>query len=346
MVRQTSDTGLQLTVFQRFSPFRAERSFLFWLALFVITALLSFYLSQTLPEDQAAFRGLAIYQAAGLFLVPLGVREGYRIFIEWASRLGNFVEHEHVSEWFVDELSFVRGNWLMALSGFGLGTVSLLAFHHGGYFDSYPPFPYFVVSLIMFVSASFAGIGLYLMFCVSRALWRLALLPGVRIKVRRHRFGVMSTGATLFKCWMIIACIWAVYVASAFVGFPGEDYESIMHRPPMWLLAYPTFPLIVGSFIICQIPLHRRMVEYKREELMRLDRMLDEIQPVTATALDENLRDNIEFLDRQKNQYRALPEWPFSLVSLLGTGASSVTAIFPVLFMEGIPEWISPLTSW
>ena len=153
----------------------------------------------------------------------------------------------------------------------------------------------------------------------------------------------MSIGFVLFKLWMIIGCIWAVYVASAFVGYQGTNYNNVINLPPMWMLAYPTFPLILGTFIICQFPIHQKMVEYKRQEILRLDNMLDELNFHNAEDLDEELRNKIDFLYKQKEQFRQLPEWPFSLVSLLGTGASSVTAVFPVLFVEIFPDLVSNL---
>jgi len=343
--QRNSGSDTTLTVFHRLAPVSPDWAILFWFLVAIISMAVAYVISVDIDSDQYPFRALCIYQAAGLVAVPLAIDTGLRILRNWAIRLDSFAvqEDSFVSDWFLKELEFVKGDLTMLLAGISLGTLGVAAFYYGDYFSSYSGIPLIFVCLIIFVSASFAGTGLYMMFCVSRTFWRLGKLTRITFTVHNHRFGIMSVGAVLVKCWMIIGCIWAIYVASAFVGFQGEDFEIVFSKPPMWLIAYPTFPLILGSFIVCQYPLHQKMIEYKRTEILRLEKMRDQIKPQNISEIDNELRSNIDFLDKQKEQYRSLPEWPFSLVSLLGTGASSVTALFPALIMDGVPDWILKL---
>ena len=343
--QKKNEAELGLTVFQRLAPVSPNRAILFWFLVSTLLMAAAYGISLNLEGGQYSFMGLCIYQAAGLVIVPLGVGAGYKMLGNWALGLDDFTVQKDLlaSTWFIKELEFVKGDLNMLLAGVLLGTAGVAAFYYGNYFSEYSMLPLIFVCLTIFVSASFAGAGLYAMFCVSRTFWHLGKLNDLSLNVHKHRFGILSAGAILFKCWMIIACIWAVYVASAFVGYQGQDLENVITLPPMWLLAYPTFPLIVGSFIICQYPLHQKMVEYKRTEIFRLEKILSDIKPKKIKEFDVERRNNIDFLDKQIEQTRSLPEWPFSLVSLLGTGATSVAAVFPALFVDGLPDWIGEL---
>jgi hypothetical protein len=159
------------------------------------------------------------------------------------------------------------------------------------------------------------------------------------LKVHEHRFGVLSVGNALFKVWMIIGAIWAIYTATAFVGYIGDSEKDIFWLEPMLLLAYPTLPFILGSFVVCQIPLHRKMLAFKQAEITRIDQMLDDIRPSKVAQITGDRMDQIGFLEKQKEQLRALPDWPFSKISLLGTGASSFAAVLPMISRDEFPAW-------
>ena len=82
------------------------------------------------------------------------------------------------------------------------------------------------------------------------------------------------------------------------------------------------------------------MIAYKRSEVHRLDRMLETLKPSGVDELDGERRENIAFLEQQKTQLRALPDWPFNKSSLIGTGASSLTALLPVFAGNFFPDWV------
>lgn len=334
------------TVFERFPPLGPRGAYLFWASMFAVVTTTVFGVSWGTYDDPA-FRRLCVFQAAGLLTVPLVVKVAYEILVGWASQLDHFIQHDRrsVADWLLSETRFVQGSRAMLSAGVLLGILGVLAHHASGFLPSIDTLPGAVGSATIFASATVAGMALYAMYRMSRVIWRLGTIPGARYVVHSHRFGILSTGTALFRVWVLIGCVWAIYVASAVVGFSGTEMRELWTLPPMWLLAYPTFPFIVGSFLVSQFPLHRRMVEYKRDGLRRLDDMLDEMQPHSAQDVSGEVCERITFLERQKEQYRALPEWPFSGRALFGTGASSMVATAPLLVAQIAPEWVSSLLS-
>jgi len=334
-----------ITVFQRLAPVPAAHAIKFWVALTAIVILAAWIIAGYLPANKIAFRSICTYLALGLTTVPLGIDIGYAILLEWSRNVDNFATRkaDRVSVWFRAEFKFISGDPAMIVCGLALGSLSLTAFYNGHYFDAYPALAGCFLAVIMFVSASFAGMGLYAVFWASRIFWQMGKLENLSLKVQEHRFGILSIGTALFKCWMIIGAIWAIYSATAYVGYTGVHPEDIINLPPMWLLAYPTLPFIIGSFVVCQIPLHRKLIAHKQDEILRIDQMLDEIRPHSVEQITKDCMDKIEFLEKRKEQTRALPDWPFSKISLLGTGASSFTALLPVLFNEKLPGWVQPI---
>ena len=332
-----------ITVFQRLAPVATAHAIKFWITLTAVLMLAAWTIADTLTANQQAFQAICICLALGLTTVPLGIDIGYGILLDWTRKVDNFAEHdvEEVSVWFRAELKVISGGVVMIICGVTLGLLTLLAFYNGGYFTGYSKLAGTFLALVMFASASFAGMGLYVVFWTSRTFWQMGKLEKLSLKVHNHRFGVLSIGTVLFKCWMIIGAIWAIYMATAFVGYTGENPENIFNLPPMWLLAYPTLPFILGSFVVCQIPLHGKMIAYKQAEILRLDQMLDEIRPTSVEQITGDRMDKIEFLEKQKEQARTLPDWPFSKISLLGTGASSFTALLPMLSNEKFPDWLN-----
>lgn len=330
------------TVFERLAPVAPRYAYGFWTIAFIVAVAATLIVASSLETTPAEFRALCIFQAAGLIAVPLGIQTGYRILRHWAPHIDTFMSSDKISvpNWFAREFAFIRGSWEMGASGVGLGALTVIAYYMGDYFAYYPKGATLFASTIIFVSAGFAGAGLYAMFLTSRAFWRLGKLSDTEIRVHRHPFGVLSTGNTLFKCWFVLGLLWAMYVASAVFGKSGFDLSQLSQTQPMWLLAYPTFPLIVGTFLICQIPMHQKMVGFKRAKLARIERILDSIRPMTLSDLNNDVRDNIEFLERQKQTCRRLPEWPFNLRALFGSGITSVTALFPIIAAEVVKKWI------
>jgi len=204
--------------------------------------------------------------------------------------------------------------------GLLVGISSFVVLYFAHYFDGLPLRARILVYCLILFAGFFAGIGLYGIYTGTRAIWDLGCFP---IHVTRHKFGVISTGTLLLKCYLATALAWTFFFMSAIVGNPYSVLPLTIGSPVI-IIGLPTIAAILGSFVICQVPLHHRMVEYKRKELIEIDRILSQLAARLSNNFDNKICENIDFLERRKDQIMALPEWPFDIKSLMGATASSV----------------------
>lgn len=333
-----SGVGYSL-VFERTAPRLFDKFpnlyFLFWATVCAVPVVVSIYFAESISNTRS-YLGLCLALALGLLTVPLAFKFCHWKMTEWAEGIDSFVVTDagKPSEWFLNELTFFRGSVPMYLAGAAMAAVALLAFFlaaffYGDYLTGYSrPATVFGYSVIM-ISGVFAGFGVFAVYCGSRAVWRLGKRYPVRVEP--HKFGILSTGRMLLECYFAIAMTWSFYVLSAVLGRTEIEFEGILKDLPMLLLAVPTFIIILGSFILCQTPLHKRMVKFKRDELLKIEKILQRLEPRFPTELNEGVRNNIEFLQRRRAAILSLPEWPFGLKLLIGAITSSVAPILPVL---------------
>lgn len=90
---------------------------------------------------------------------------------------------------------------------------------------------------------------------------------------------------------------------------------------PVWILVSSTLPLIIGSFLVCQIPLHNRMLEYKKNELLRIENLLQkELEIHKFNDFTEERRAKIDFLERRKSFFYNSPSGHLVRGHLLASG--------------------------
>lgn len=171
-------------------------------------------------------------------------------------------------------------------------------------------------------------------------------LQNINIRVEKHKFGILSTGIVLVKCWFIIVVVWCFFAVSAIFGLQTISLKTWLTSMPVWVLATPTLPLIIGSFLVCQIPLHNRMVEYKMKEIQRIEILQEGLVIHKSDGLTEEYRAKIEFLERQKSLVSGLPEWPFSLITLISISASSFMPFILALLSTVTAEAMKNYFKW
>jgi hypothetical protein len=119
---------------------------------------------------------------------------------------------------------------------------------------------------------------------------------------------------------------------------PADDQTvHFFFRWTVLLLALPTLPLIVGTFVLSQIPLHLAMVDSKRSEIQGIELMLEELMAERVSELTQDRREAITFLQRQRTEAEALPEWPFGSKAFASIGGSTLTAILPMVLKMLFP---------
>jgi hypothetical protein len=165
-------------------------------------------------------------------------------------------------------------------------------------------------------------------------VWRLGTF---QIRVKSHKFGVMSTGRAMVECFFVFAVGWSIYCTIVILGLVDLDSARsiidllLFAKYPFFILVLPTFFAMFVCFIICQIPIHNRIIEFKKNELFDLDNRLDQLNALRAEKLTNEVRDNVEFLEKKRKEVVLLPEWPFGFNVLLGAVGSSFTIILPTL---------------
>src|SRR5262245_38657694 len=222
--------------------------------------------------------------ACATISVPIALRFCHRTMLKWSETLSRFISCDggNATSLFRADLRFFRGSRSMVVAGlcFALAVVPLIYFSI--ITKRYPSISVPAASwtlLVAFVAEFFAGMGLYALVKSGIAIRRLGHLPGCRIQIDRHQFGVLSTGTMLFKCWSAAAIVWLFFVIPivADVLVKNLPVTGLLHVPIVTLLAVPTIVIIVASFVICQLPLHERMVEAKGVEILRVQSMLDKL---------------------------------------------------------------------
>ncbi len=335
-------------VVERKVPIFKKHPYYFWATCFVIAIAGSFFFAKDLSNPRS-YLGLCILHSVGFLTVPLAFMFCYRIFLKWSKTIENFLVPDipnTILNWFRQELRFFEGCSVMYFTGICLGILAVLGFYSESYLINYPLPSTIYCYLIIFATAFLAGIGLYAMCCASRVIWRIGKLQDMNIRVEKHKFGILSTGIVLVKCWFIIVVVWCFFAMSAIFGFQTISMKIWLTSMTVWILAAPTLPLIIGSFLVCQIPLHNRMVEYKRKEIQRIETLQEELVIHKSDGLTEEYRAKIEFLERQKALFSGLPEWPFSVITLISISASSFMPIFIALLSTVTAEAMKSYFKW
>jgi len=109
------------------------------------------------------------------------------------------------------------------------------------------------------------------------------------------------------------------------------EVSAFLRSYPVLMLAAPTLPLICGTFVACQIPMHRGMVAYKRREIRRVEQRLEKKLTDEISTPTKKRREEIEFMRRRMSELERLPEWPFGAWSLARVGGSTIAAVLPVM---------------
>lgn len=221
----------------------------------------------------------------------------------------------------------------MYFLGLCVSLISLLLFYYMYFGIQLKWYEYVYGGAVIAGSSFLAGMGLYAIVQACRAVW---LLGDYDIIVDSHRFGVLRVGSVLSKCFLVISITWSGYVASSVFGQSTFPSFELGHNVPVVVWVIATLLFIVCSFLLCQLPLHQRMVQYKQDRLLDLSRMLRNVYPKVEQELTEEARANVAFLEDQREKVRLLPEWPFNVRSLVNVLGSAVAILLPALVDIGL----------
>jgi hypothetical protein len=346
-VRAISGSPKDQLAIDRIVPFRWRHYSLFvW---FLIAAILTgFSVALAWPmKDPWPFLGLCFPLAAAVFVVPLAFTFCCRWLIEWSRGTTAFAqpadgpgssEKLAADEWLIRQLSFFSGSFPMCISGAIMSLLALTAYKLAGYPIGHDGLASIFAAALLAFSAFLAGIGVHAIFCATRMIWRFG---EYQITVKNHKFGILSTGRVLVRCYFVIGLVWGIYTSSAVLASPHFDFR--MAAIPLLVLAAPAFVAILASFVIGQIPLHNKMVEFKRNELRKVERKLDGYSGAFED-ITEKMREDIHFLEAARERILALPEWPFAFTTFLGAiGSSVMPALLSSVVTAAVKLWAPAL---
>lgn len=327
--------------FRRFAP-------LIWTILGIIPIGIVLFLAKTVEDKREEFLLFSVSLSVGFHNVPWAFRYCYNQLAEWSKLYPNFILYapSAAKKWYFEQLRFFRGTPIMFGTGLATTAVATTVYVWAGPIDTYPIQARLFCYTLLSLSAFVAGMGICAIFLGTMAIYRLGLLYQVRVDETNS--GILSTGITLGKCYFAIAFTWSFYVLSGF-SLGDSNHDIIFEVPlPVLFLAFPTFVLFLGAFIVCQIPLRRRMQEFKRLKIAEIEDALASIRPEKYKDLSLQVIAQIEFLEKERTKLAGFSGWPFSSKVFLGTLFSSIyliwpvflNAIFGVIFDETLKELI------
>lgn len=316
-------------------PFRGV-PYLFWFLCFAASAGAAWVISRDMPNGWRYFL-FCLSIAAGFLTVPLAFKLAYLRFKSWSEDVPSFVVlsdkfgADALADLLSDELSQFRGPASAFVISIPFGVMAALVFWLAGYPVGLGSLSSIFAGVLVACAAFIAGLGLVTIFYGCRTIWRIGAFA---VRVTSNKFEITSTGAMLSQCYLAIAFSWALYSSSAIAWVDGKHLAEA--QLPLILLSAPTFVAFSASFVLCQFPLHLRMLEFKKRELRRIEGLLDQLKPSRVEDLDSACKEKINYFETKRNEAAALPEWPFNSKALWGALVSSVTAVFPALVTTGL----------
>lgn len=337
----SSKTDPYRTVLDRAAPWPFRKMpYAFWSLIFLITTATATAFAWNMPNPRPYF-GLCISQAAGFLTVPLVFRFAYFRLSDWALAAQAFIKcgpdnpGVNAEERLEDKIAYFRGTPVMYWVGGIVSGLAIVSFWSSGYPEVGFQSGSKAFSSLMVISSSFiAGMGIFAVLRTCLMLWEVGRCS---VRVTKGRFGILLTGRVLVQCYFATAVAWSFYVCSAIIGATDLNSFLLEARTPILVLAIPTLAILFATFVACQIPLHNRMIEFKREELDRIEGILDRLKSSYSENISQELRDRIIFFEKQRDETTALPEWPFTSSALLGAAGSTATIVAPAILSTLVP---------
>jgi hypothetical protein len=274
-----------------------------------------------------AMLGTFTFLGASIAILPLAMKGIYAVLLSWTRLLPTFLRKDGATpsdykRWAQQEFERLNNSVIPRNFGFAYALFALAAFWFGGAFDALPLLMLVLCGSITLLSSFVCGVGLAAVFFLGQSIWRLGREFPVRIS--EHGFGVLSVGRALVKSYALVAVVWCCYTASGTWALRGKWV-------PLLVLAAPAFVFFVSSFVICQFPLHLRMVDCKRAALLELDNLLEKLTPTDPNDLSQERQRQIEFCIALTKRVNHWPEWPFGIANLSRVLGVSVGAVAPQL---------------
>lgn len=305
-----------------------------WISLFIAVLvtgglLAIFHYARLVPPT---FVWVMSLQILGMLSAIFVVWHGAEWFLRWQLDIPAFIDPidaDAIPAWVETRNRTFRASHKATITAVITTTLAIGAYILAwrGEIKEYPTLP-LAITIFMIPTGYVAGLCIAVLchFCrFIAALGRFGIINEDYIT------GVRSTGRVLVMIYTLATLPWLCYTASA-LPLP----ESTL---PMLLLAFPAVVFYASSFAGCQVPLHRRMVEYKKERITEYAAQLRELEPSSPDELTEERSRIIDYYQEKLNQACYLPEWPFNYKQMTTICLSACAAF-------GIPLLTALVTIW
>ena len=286
----------------------------FWVLVGIALILLGAFLFHR--TGQVLFIRSTPFLAIGISSMPFACRLGLRIMESWRLPLIHALDGESTEfeKWWESRLSRVYSTTPFLLAGLLGVPVALAAFRLGAYFDGLHGSELSIYCCFVSGAAFCAGVGMYSIIFVAHTVY---LLGDFHYRVTGHSYGLSRVGSGLAHCYLLAAGLWTVIAASGSAYRPGT-------YAPLAFIGPPSLILIIASFLLCQLPLHARMVDFKRSQLFENDRRVAEERSRWLASAPGSDCGSLESAQEQLEVTNSLPEWPFHWQALLGVSAAAL----------------------
>tara|TARA_E500000318_G_scaffold14854_8_gene15164 strand:+ start:2693 stop:3694 length:1002 start_codon:yes stop_codon:yes gene_type:complete len=272
---------------------------------------------------------IMLFQTLGMILAYLVVSYGARWFLRWQSQIPEFIDADARDEfqgWLEDRNSiFVRSPYATATGGFVATLAALIYIYIWQDQTQEHPITPVLTLIIMLPTGYVAGECIAVLWHFSRFVAALGDFPIIN---EDYITGVRSTGRVLVMIYLAATLPWLCYTASS-VPLPSAQIA-------LNFLALPAVVFYLVSFTTCQIPLHKRMVDYKRDMVIKWSSQLRAIEPDSPDDLTEDRLRKIDYYQSKLRQACDLPEWPFNY-------KQTTTIVFSALAAVGLPQLLGSL---
>lgn len=271
-----------------------------------------------------SLRGVLGLLVLGQMSVPWAIEAGRQSLLRWVKQASRFIEADQDSweAWCREEMKAFKGGALLWVVGGITMMVGVIVYHQAGLFSSIPTFGWRLFAFgVLAHSSFFAGIGIGNVLLVARMVWRAGKF-GVRVTA--DPYGVVSTGFMVGKVCFVAAVVWLFYVGSVSSG-------KIDPWIPLWGCGVPAALLFILCFLVSQIPMHLRMVEYKHASLCKLDLLNPDLSSAQDAAEAAKMIEQMTLLNEARLQLSKLPDWPFQWGAMATTMLSSIMTLTPTI---------------
>lgn len=315
---------LPLTPFDKLVPFFRRRPNIFYLSLSFFSIITSYLISFDSIENLKILLPLSI----GIGIIPYFVKRGAVSLYSWKEESAEFLNIDVVEiDKFYKHIFEKFSNLLIALpASLVFMMIAIIIYFLSNAFSEFSTFKYIISWIIFLLSTFICGIGIISILHLVHFFRDLGKYP---VRVTNTQFGVMMSGKKLFNCYIMGCTVWFIYSISSL----GTILYSLF---PLYFLSIPSLIFLIGSFLFAQYPLHKRMLEYKRNRSKGIIKLIDSLYPDSDSGVTKEKLELIESLSDLSDDISKLPEWPFNLKTIIGVLTGALGAISPALISFGL----------